>query len=237
MIPSQARRRFRAVARTLRPRAGGVANARDAMLLQRQQGDQRRDAALLQARALGPHTWTRLHEHQTYPVLPAAHGVHFWTTDASMLDQLAAFVAGGLADGQHCLVIATAAHRAGLHQRLTLCGLTASQLVEFDADDLLDRLVGPNGLDTELFEETVGEVARAAADDPGGVRAFGEMVGILAERGELETALQLERTWCALASTITLPLLCAYRLSGTGEDEDLRRQAGAQHSHLADQAI
>ncbi len=233
MLVLQARRRVREVSRTLRPHAGGVANARDAVVRDRQRGDERRIAALLQGRALGPQSLELLHDHPVYPVLPAAHGVHFWSCEADLVGQLAAFVAGGLAEGQQCVVVATAAHRAGLRRRLALWGLTGDGVVEVDADGLLDRLVGPDGLDTALFDEVLGDPVRSAAARPGGVRAFGELVGLLAQRGELGAALELERVWCALASTVTLPLLCAYQVTGTAADDELRRQAGLHHSHVA----
>ena len=237
MLVLQARRRARGLARALSPHAGGLANAREAVLMDRRRGAERCSAALLQGRALGPQSWHLLHDHPVYPVLPAAHGVHFWACESDLVGRLAAFVAGGLAEGQQCLVVATAGHRAGMRRRLALYGLTdavvGGEVVEVDADDLLARLVGPDGLSAALFDEALGDPVRSAATTPGGVRAFGELVGLLAQRGELGTALELERLWCALASTVPLPLLCAYRLSGTAADDELRRQAGLHHSHLA----
>lgn len=231
MIPQQARRRLQEVSRTLRPRAGGVANARDAVLLDQRRGDERSSAALLQARALGPDSWLPLHDEPIYPVLPAPHGALLWTSEADLVAQLAAFVAGGVAEGQQCLLITSAAHRAGVRRRLALWGVVPVQVLELDADELLERLVGPSGLDTAAFEVLVGDVARAAAGGPGGVRAFGEMAGLLAERGDAAASRELEHAWLALASSVVLPLLCSYRLSGSPADDDLRRLVDATHSH------
>ena len=44
------------------------------------------------------------------------------------------------------------------------------------------------------------------------IRAFGEMVNILSERGERDAAVELEELWNRLAHTRNFTLLCGYRL-------------------------
>ncbi|MCW2615679.1 MAG: putative two-component sensor histidine kinase protein [Frankiales bacterium] len=228
---------LRSLARTVRPLSGAVANAQDAVHGDALARARRHTAALLQAQALGPASWTEL-DGQSSPVRSgAAHALDLYADDAGLVARLTAYVADGLARGEVCIVIATREHCAGLRARLALTGLDVAagrgRLVELDADEVLRRFLRDDWPDPELFDLAVAEVVRAACAEGVPVRAFGEMVGLLHTRGLDAAAGQLEKLWESLQRRLGFALLCAYPVSGrTAVDVDLREQACASHSHL-----
>jgi len=94
--------------------------------------------------------------------------------------------------------------------------------------------------DEELFDEVVGRVIRAAAQDGvRAVRAFGEMVALLCQRGNHAAAIRLEELWNGLAGRQDFSLYCAYPLNLFTRPEDGQsfQHVCSMHSHvLAPQA-
>lgn len=230
---------LRAVTRSMRPVGGATLNARDAVRLDRQAAQARRDAALAGAHAAGPSSWTA--DDRTRPPRERVnHAVDLYADDAELLSHLTAYVADGLAAGETCLVVATPAHRSGLHRRLAVMGLGdlgsrqgAGRLLELDADELLGCFLRDGWPDPELFDAAVAEVLRTLVVQGARVRAFGEMVGILHARGQLPAALQLEKLWEQLQQELDFPLLCAYPLAGSPQqDDDVRQLVLGLHAHL-----
>jgi hypothetical protein len=150
------------------------------------------------------------------------------------LDELAASVAGylssGFADGDPAIVIATADHWQCFAQCLAGCGWDAAKvereglLVRLDADATLDSFMAGSNPDAQLFEATVGAaVAELATRFPDRtVRAFGEMVDVLCERGQPAAAAALEDLWNDIAQRHCFSLLCGYRQRPDGLAEICR---------------
>lgn len=222
--------RLRTAVRAVRPQHGGVANARESVHRDVRHSEQRRASALEQARAQGPRSWVPLHRSAVPARRGAGHAVHFASSDAALVARLASYVADGLADGDVCVVVATAEHRAGLREWFAASGLRQPEpglLVEHDADELLHRLVRDGRLHPEVFAQLVETFPRS-----GGLRVFGEVVSLLAQRGELRLALELERLWNGEQHRLGFPLLCAYLDDGTA-DPSLVGTVCAVHTHLA----
>ncbi len=155
---------------------------------------------------------------QGHPVASAHHHhqVGFYDADSELVSVLAGYVADGLAAGERVVVIATAAHRHALDEALALQGtdprrLRASrQYLTFDAQRTLDAFMVEGLPDRGRF---VSQVAPLVAVDPAGVqrvRAFGEMVALLWDGGNVTGALALESLWNDLAQHHAFLLLCAY---------------------------
>lgn len=82
-----------------------------------------------------------------------------------------------------------------------------------DAEETLARLMDGDGLRENALQEVVAPVldgVQASARYPR-VRAFGEMVNLVWERGRQDEAVRLEDLWNRLLAEETLTLLCAYR--------------------------
>jgi KaiC/GvpD/RAD55 family RecA-like ATPase len=147
------------------------------------------------------------------------HAAHVYAE----LDDLAASVAGylatGFADGDPGLVIATPEHWESFAEHLAGCGWDAERavrdglLVLADADTVLASFMSGSHPDPHLFEATVAALLTGIADRfPGRtVRAFGEMVDLLCERGQPGAAAALEDLWNELAQRYRFSLLCGYR--------------------------
>jgi DcmR-like sensory protein len=123
-------------------------------------------------------------------------------------DDLVATVVPYLAGGSPALVIATPEHA-----RAFLAALPdGCDVVVLDAEEILDAICEDGSVSPEAFERVVGgAVDELLARAPGStVRAFGEMVDVLWQRGARDEALALERLWNDLQRSRPVALLCAY---------------------------
>lgn len=143
------------------------------------------------------------------------HIVQFFDTDESRALNVAAFLAEGYRKGEPLVVIVRPLNWVAMAENLRVLGVPVRQamsdgmLVVKDADDTLRRLSRSGSPDPALFELIVGR-AVAALGRQGRVRAYGEMVDILAQRGELTDAIQLEALWNDLSERVSLLLMCGY---------------------------
>jgi hypothetical protein len=151
---------------------------------------------------------------------PGAHLVQFYDTDSELLDTLEAFVGGGLLRGEAVIVIATTPHLSALRLRLRGRGFDlavlqmADQFIALDAHDLLDRITCATGPDPARFDAVIRSLLTRARAGERRIRAFGEMVSLLWDRGQRDATLELERLWQLCCARERLPLLCAYPMHG-----------------------
>ena len=155
----------------------------------------------------------------------SSHAVQFYEAAPFLLNEVHRYISTGLRLGETAVVIATAAHRLDLEERLATDGLdlldarARGQYVALDAAETLARFMVDGTPDADRFMEVVGStIAAATAVRP--VRAFGEMVALLAAAGELRRGhppgAALER------ASVDVLVLAPLRLS----DERPRRRAG-----------
>jgi hypothetical protein len=134
------------------------------------------------------------------------------------------YLADGLAAGEGAIVIATAAHRDAFLAELESLGadpgaaVAAGRLVVLDAQETMARFVVDAQPDRELFEAAVRPLLRSVhACCPAGVRAYGEMVGVMWEAGRFAAAIRLEAFWNALLRDGGFRLFCAYPIDVCGD--------------------
>ena len=149
------------------------------------------------------------------------HVVQFYDDDAVLIATLADYVGTGLATGHACLVIATQDHRDALEERLRATGpdLAARRPRASTSPPTprrpWRRIEVEGDVDPQRFAEAVGALFdRLRSERP--LRVFGEMVGLLLERGHSDATVRLEEFWNALRTSHTFELLCAYPLSRLG---------------------
>jgi anti-sigma regulatory factor (Ser/Thr protein kinase) len=152
------------------------------------------------------------------PQLPVGeHVAHFYADDGALSAAVVEHVAPALSGGGAAILIATPAHRDQFARGLGEAGIDvgavrdARRLVVLDAKATLDSLMVDGMPDGDLFDAHVGSVARQAASAGEQVAAFGEMVALLWDAGEVIAALELERLWNALGEVVAFSLLCGYR--------------------------
>jgi len=168
------------------------------------------------------------------------HLVQFYgSQDGTLIRNVADFIDEGLQLGESVLAIATPEHcdavlaalsnRRGLHMR-------SRQLVVLDAQATLDQLMPDGALDWRRFEQIAGGMIRSLrrANPRGGLRAYGEMVGMLWSDGQIEAAVQLEKFWNALLGSTEFTLFCGYAIDVASEEfqSEHVREVVRAHTHV-----
>ncbi len=147
----------------------------------------------------------------------AAHSLLVYDQVSVLLESVSETIAPAIRNGGAAVVIATPAHRAALAELLALEGIDISSAMQehryiaVDAQETLDRFYQDGTLDRDAFQTVILDLLRQAAS-PRPV-AFGEMVALLAMRGERSQAIELERYWNEALKAHALDLLCAYHTS------------------------
>jgi hypothetical protein len=172
---------------------------------------------------------------------PCDHLVQLYTSDDALVATVARFVEHGIGDGAAVVAIITAAHWEGVATTLGAGGMDLAavqargQLIVLDAYDALARLLRDGRPDREAMRGVIMPAlatARAAGYET--IRAFGEMVDILNQRGNLAAAIRLEGLWNEVLEAERIALLCAYALDPF--DRALYKTTlpsiGHVHSHL-----
>jgi hypothetical protein len=159
------------------------------------------------------------------------HFVRLYDQTADLAGAVAEYMRSGLERGEAAIIIATAEHRRAFLARLPAGD---ERLVVLDAEGTLERFMA-NGMPQwgEFHRVIGGLIAELRLRYPA-VRAYGEMVDVLWQRGEREAAIRLEEYWNELGQLQTFSLFCAYRM----DPRDPAQYGGALqsvckvHSHL-----
>jgi signal transduction histidine kinase len=146
------------------------------------------------------------------------HVVQFHERDESLLDTVTESIGAGLLSGDAGLVIATGAHRAEIERRLRIGGVdldaarAGGQYIALDATETLAKFSVDGVPEPERFVDVIGAALDRAGQGERRVRAFGEMVMLLATAGNFPAAIRLEQLWNELQQSRTFSLHCAYSL-------------------------
>jgi anti-sigma regulatory factor (Ser/Thr protein kinase) len=150
------------------------------------------------------------------PFAPGAHLVQFYDSDDDLTSRVGSYLGSALSEGGTAIVIATPAHIASFERQLARAGIDVGRarddgaLLTFDAAAALAGFLVDGEIDAATFDTTIGEVVRAAAARDGRVHAFGEMVALLWQAGDITRAMQLEQLWNDLRAGLPFTLYCAY---------------------------
>ena len=167
------------------------------------------------------------------------HHLQLFDSSKSLAETVAAFLLNGFKRGEPLLVVATPEHRDLLARKLEQGGINireatlASRLVMLDAAQTLEKFVRKSAPSRIAFDEVVGTLVARLAEQ-GRVCIYGEMVDVLAARGQYKAAYQLEVLWNALGKREPFTLFCGYA-SGHFGDPKAAGMLGAiceAHSHL-----
>jgi DcmR-like sensory protein len=173
------------------------------------------------------------------------HIVQFFDSDESRADSVARFLTEGFRNAEPAIVIARPATWAAIVDRLEAFKvpvqrvLADGRLLVKDAAATLQRICRLGSLDPELFELYMARPTEALGRGRR-LRAYGEMVDLLAQRGELNEVLALENLWNELGERTPLVLMCGYSAAhfvSTATHRALRDICGAHsqvHQHAQD---
>jgi len=148
---------------------------------------------------------------------PGEHFAQVYEDDAVLLEAVSSYVQQGLQSTAAALVIATREHLDALKRmwRDAWVGDAAAreQLILIDAQQMLARLLdGERMPQREAFMRHVAPLIARATERFPHVVAFGEMVSLLWNGGNLDGAIRLEDYWNELAQRHHFTLFCAYKL-------------------------
>jgi hypothetical protein len=169
------------------------------------------------------------------------HGVHFYTDERAWCRTVAEFLADGLRRHYALVAIVTPAHHVLILEHLLSLDVSLRDLLHtqalqlLDAGDTLGLFMRDDGPDADLFRRHMRAILQTAAESrsPARVRACGEMVDLLAQRGQREHAVRLEMLWNELAASADLSLLCGYNLRSFHK-QIVPTDVLVQHTHMLD---
>ncbi len=156
-----------------------------------------------------------VHERVVGEKAAGQHICQFFDTDDSRAEAVAAFLAAGLRNREHVMVVARPVHWAAVRERLIAARIAVDRqiahgrIIVKDAMNTLRRISPHGEPDAAAFESDVAIAVRGLCE-LGPFRVYGEMVDILAQRGDFEDAVALERLWNDLGRGVPFTLLCGY---------------------------
>jgi hypothetical protein len=152
--------------------------------------------------------WTELLKHPGRD-----HLVEVYQDPAFLAETVTHYLAAGLHLGEAAIVVASAENRERFSRALEeVHGLPAASVCMLDAEETLASFMVNGVPEWTAFQRVCGSaIANLCLRHPA-VRAYGEMVDILWQRGERNAALRLEQFWNELGRQQAFSLLCAYRL-------------------------
>jgi hypothetical protein len=157
-------------------------------------------------------------------IAPCDHVMQIYENDEVFLDTLTGFVGSGINAGESVIVIASAEHLQSLYDRLTGCAVNVKSLVEehryipLDAEKTLAMFMRDDWPDEKLFNKTISEVIEKGLIKGRRIRAFGEMVALLWEKGLNGATVHLEHLWNKFCARQKFALFCAYPKAGFTQD-------------------
>lgn len=158
---------------------------------------------------------------------PGTHLLQFYAADPGPLAKnVGKYFADGFDTGCTALLVTTPAHRDAIFGVLAARGWSSDVLARdgllavLDASETLPKIIVDGWPDPERFDAIVGGAVRHANDRSAGagVRAFGEMVGLLWSSGQFPAAIRLEQLWNRLQERTRFCLFCAYPVDVLGKD-------------------
>jgi anti-sigma regulatory factor (Ser/Thr protein kinase) len=153
------------------------------------------------------------------------HAVHFYADERDLAATVGGYLVRGVRAGEVSIVIATEAHRRAFETEMASAGIDVKRArrdasyVSLDASAMLARFTASGRLDPDAFRAVIGRVILTAVRSGRPVQAYGEMVALLWEAGDVLGAIELEGLWNDLRDEMRFSLLCAYRSDLVSGDE------------------
>lgn len=155
------------------------------------------------------------------------HVVQFYDRVSDLARSIGAYLTEAIRAGEASIVIATPAHRAAFRTELAAAGFDLAELDRdgtiawLDAGTTLSRFMRAGRIDPEAFQAVVGEIVRDVSRSARRrrsrrrtsqvpIRAYGEMVALLWDAGDVLGAIALEKLWNELGRELRFSLWCAY---------------------------
>lgn len=171
------------------------------------------------------------------------HFVQLYEADElALIKNVGRYLWEGLRRGEGAMVIVTPEHGERFREELERLGgatgayLSNRQLFLLDAEETLARFTVGGQPDWRRFEGAINEAMRQVhpAHVDAGLRAYGEMVGILWKARQFAAAIRLEQFWNKLLEQQSFSLYCAYAIDVFGKEFQVANLDSVlrTHTHL-----
>jgi hypothetical protein len=185
------------------------------------------------------HARRRLTPSMVGKLQPCDHLLQIYGHEQRLLELLEWFVGQGLRDDGAVIVIATPRHLHDLEIDLRALWIPVDKArwqgryIPLLATEALDKVLVNDWPDETRFNAFMDKyVERAQAEWPS-LRAFGEMMALLMQRGARAATIRLEQIWTTYCNRQGLPVLCAYHDPLFADDaQNSMRAVAAQHSRV-----
>lgn len=148
------------------------------------------------------------------------HLVQFYGSNEDLLtSNVTKYLAEGLRSGDGAIVIATPAHIRMFSSGLGLLDAT-HHIAWLDAENTLKQFMVDGMPDWDRFQHVLTPVIRSMRLCTTGLRAYGEMVGLLWRGCQYAAAIRLEQFWNRLLSRSSINLFCGYPIDILSRDFD-----------------
>ena len=171
------------------------------------------------------------------PVVSSSeHHVQLFDSSKSLAETVSAFLIGGLQRNENAIVVATPEHRELLSECLGRAGwnvrklVAANRLLVCDAAQTLDKFMRQDTPSPIAFDEVVGTIVNQMSAGKR-VWIYGEMVDVLAARGNYRGAQLLEELWNLLGHRECFTLFCGYASGHFGDPRTTQALAGICAAH------
>ncbi len=171
------------------------------------------------------------------------HFVQLYEADeVALTKNVGLYLWEGLRRGEGVLVIVTPEHRELFSGHLDHLGadlpelVGSRQLVFWDAQQTLAQFMESGEPDWQRFQSVIRAAMRQVRSNAGaeGLRAYGEMVGLLWKAHQFAAAIRLEQLWNRLLEQSSFSLYCAYAIDVFGKEFEVGNLDGVlcTHTHL-----
>ncbi len=183
-------------------------------------------------------TWDRV----VTNAAPGDHIVQLYQDQDFLSCAVCRFVGAGLANGESIMLFPTLTHWNDFRPRLEAEGVDVhaaqgrGQLTVVDANELLPRFMRDAMPDPTVFRGVFGDIFRQARARGSyhKVRAWGELVDVLWERGDVAASMNLEDLFDQLNKKIGIAMFCSFLMDNFNGDvhAHMLPRLGTNHSHL-----
>jgi len=150
------------------------------------------------------------------------------------------YIGAGLQNGDRIVLFPTLPHWNTFQKRLEADGVDVhaarerGQLTVVDAHELLPRFMRDAMPDPQVFQSVISEIFGQARGSYQKMRAWGELVDVLWERGDVAASMNLEDLFDQLNKKIGIAMFCSYLMDNFNGDVQAHMlpRLGTNHSHL-----
>jgi hypothetical protein len=173
---------------------------------------------------------------------PHDHIVQLYQHQDFLNSAVCRYVGAGLANGEGIILFPTLTHWNAFRSRLEAEGIDVNsaqgrgQLTVVDANELLPRFMRDAMPDPHVFKGVIGDIfgqalARGSYQK---LLAWGELVDVLWERGDVAASMNLEDLFDQLNKRIGIAMFCSYLTDNFNGDVQAHMlpRLGTNHSHL-----